>query len=523
MKLSTNWIKELVPELTLSGKEIAELLTNHSFETVIDREYTIDPNITIVKILKLEQHPNADRLRLATITDGQSEIRVVCGAPNISEGDVVPYAPPGAKVYDEHGKLFELSVAKIRGVESPGMLNSPRELGLSSNHGGILLLPKNTPLGTKLIRYIPSDVILDADVLPDRARDITAHNCVAQEVAAITRLAYTEQSEQSEWKKLLESIAELTPFVHEKTIQESQPVRPIAFHPDRPSRVAGIEISHDDVRDILERLRFSVEEDGNTWAVIPPAERVDILGEHDIVDEVTRMIGYDRIPASQWSQHAAPIVVSDDIYWQQKIRETLVELGLTETYGYSFEDERIGSFVDVQRHPHVELTNPMAPELKNLRYSMLPGLIGAMIASRDEIHRNKKGNERALFEIGRVYHLGDGGEVPGIIERRVISGIAVGQEDVLQQVIDAICNLFSLVTPDTKHVEKPFAKCVQYSYGGEFFATGYIFNQELLKKMKYRLPVIAFEISVAALLKHAPDIEIAVKSLEDIRKLFTTP
>src|SRR3989344_1783251 len=455
MKLSTNWLKELIPELQLSAKEIAELFTAHSFETVIDREYAIDPNIVVVKIIRLEQHPNADRLRLATVTDGETEVRVVCGAPNISEGDVVPYSPPGANVYDENGKLFTLSVAKIRGVESPGMLNSPRELGVSGEHGGILLLPKDTPLGSKLSEYIPSDIL--------------------------QRLQFT-------------------------VIPAPDPESRSMWMPDQAR--------HD-----------------NLWQVTPPQDRLDILGEHDIVDEVIRMIGYDRIPASQHASHTHPLPVSDTVYWQQQIREKLVALGFTETYSYSFEDERFARLVNAEIHPHVELTNPMAPERKKLRYSMLPGLIGAMITSRDEMHRNKQGIERALFEIGRVYHVGDAGVVPGVVERTVVAGIAVGNEDVLQQVFDNIFELFKIEGVETlpltkgelEGVNMSFAKKIRLQYAGEFLAIGYVCNAELLKKMKYRMPVVAFEISFGALMKHAPDVEIPTHTLEEVRAMFTTP
>ncbi|MCE9643379.1 MAG: phenylalanine--tRNA ligase subunit beta [Candidatus Andersenbacteria bacterium] len=707
MKLSTNWIKELVPGLQLSGLEIAELLTNHSFETVVEHQYVIDPAITVAQILKLEQHPNADRLRLATITDGENEIRVVCGAPNISEGDVVPYSPPGTKVYDEDGKLFELSVAKIRGVESPGMLNSARELGLSNDHGGIFLLPKDTPLGTKLSEYIAGDTLLEADILPDRAHDCLSHIGVAREVAALTKLSVQEPetmelpeaSEQVDgWNVRIENPASAsrvmgivfegaqegaeTPIVMQArllslgarpinpivdctnyvmfeygqpshaydqaklqgkniavtetksevlfsalngklyqpahgdlliecegetiglagivggtssqvdnatnniflevatfnafaiqqasahiglrteaasrfskgispvvagvassrlaqliisltgaqmrgvidTNPEMQTPKPIMFRPARVSAYAGTEISADISEDILMRLGFSIEKASeDQWEIIAPAQRLDILGEHDLIDEVVRVHGLSVIAESDIAMQAPAVAVSDEVYWMHQVREKLVELGFTETYSYSFEDEVFATLVNSEIHPHVELLNPMAPELKKLRYSMLPGLLSAMITSRDEMHRDKNGVERALFEIGRVYHVGDTGVVPGVIERKVIAGISVGSEDRLQEVMDAFVAQYNLAPLDVREVEKPFGKCLQYSYAGEFFGIGYVFSAELLKKMKYRMPVVAFEVSVAALMKHAPDVEIPVRSLQEVRDNFKMP
>lgn len=523
MKVSYNTITQLVPNLTLSPVELADVITMHSFETVIDREYVIDPTITVVKIVKLEPHPDADRLRLATVTDGEKEVTVVCGAPNITEGQVVPYAPPGAVVYDEAGKTFTLREAVIRGVSSPGMLNSIRELGISDEHGGIVLLPIDTPLGSKLVEHIASDTILDVDVLPDRAKDANTHVGIAREVAALTRTSVQEQVKANAFFNLLQAAAGIADMGSMDVVDGSSKSRAIAFDPSSPSRVAGIEISHDDVRDILESLRFSIEEENGTWAVIPPHDRVDVQGEHDIVDEVVRMHGLDAIPPSNRTIRGGGIAVSERVYWIDALKQELVRLGCTETYSYSFEDERFAKLVNSQIHSHVELINPMAPELKKLRYSMLPGLIGAMMKSRDDMHRGKKGQERALFEIGRVYHVGDGGTVPGVIERPVVAGIAVGDEATMQMIIDAIRELFGIEALEVSAGEKPFAKVSFLKYAGEFFGITYQFSNSLLKDMKYRLPVVAFEISINALLKHAKEVEIPVRTLEEIRNATQTP
>lgn len=517
MKISYNWIKELVPDLMLSPAELAELLTMHSFETVIDREYVIDPSITVVKILKIEPHPNADRLRLATVTDGSKETRVVCGAPNIAEGQVVPYAPPGAKVYDEHGETFELTEAVIRGEKSPGMLNSIRELGVSDEHGGIVLLPEDTPLGSKLTSLLMSDTILDVDVLPDRAKDANTHGGIAKEIGALANLKVQESNQLQSTISFVHAITGIADMGSVNVSPTLPKHHPISFDPNKPSRVAGIDIPKEEVRDILQRLRFTIEEDGDTWAVIAPSDRMDISGDHDIIDEVVRMHGLDSIPPSNRTITGEGLPVSELVYWTGLVRRTLVELGFTEMVSYSFEDERFGKLVNSQMHPHVELLNPMAPELKALRYSMLPGLIGAMIKNRDDIHRSKKGQERALFEIGRVYHVGEGGVVPGLIERPVLAGIAGGDEATLQKTIDAIRELVGIEAISVKSGSKPFATVNFLEYAGEFFGITYQLNDTLLKEMKYRMPVVAFEISINALLKHAKDIKIPVKTLDEIR------
>src|SRR3989344_4465150 len=121
MRISYNWIKELVPGLAASPQELADLLTLHSFETQVAGTLEVPAGIQTVKITKIEKHPNADRLRLATMTDGGQELTVVCGAPNIEVGQVVPYSPPGTTLRDEEGNTFTVREATIRGVSSPGM------------------------------------------------------------------------------------------------------------------------------------------------------------------------------------------------------------------------------------------------------------------------------------------------------------------------------------------------------------------------------------------------------------------
>lgn len=109
-------------------------------------------NIIVAKVTKIEKHPNADRLRVIALTDGASEYYpVVCGAWNFDQGALVPLALPGAIIpHDQHdpeGKPFTLSKAKIRGVESQGMICSGKELGLTDDGSGIMVLNPGTPLG----------------------------------------------------------------------------------------------------------------------------------------------------------------------------------------------------------------------------------------------------------------------------------------------------------------------------------------------------------------------------------------
>lgn len=195
MKISYNWLKALLPELTKTPEKVAELLTAHSFETTVAHRWKIDRCVRVVRIVKLEPHQNAQHLQLATVSDGHENVRVVCGADNIREGDIVPYAPPGAKVYSEEQELSAVREVVIRGERSPGMLTSPRELGLSGWHGGILLLPPETACGSALQEHIPADVILEADITPNRAHDCLSHRGIARELAALVDIPLQEPTQ----------------------------------------------------------------------------------------------------------------------------------------------------------------------------------------------------------------------------------------------------------------------------------------------------------------------------------------
>lgn len=110
-------------------------------------------NIIVTMVTRIEKHPNADRLRVIELTDGQQTYSpVVCGAWNFEVNAIVPFALPGAIIpHDQHdpeGKPFTLGKAKIRGIESQGMICSGKELGLSDDGSGILVLKSDLPLGS---------------------------------------------------------------------------------------------------------------------------------------------------------------------------------------------------------------------------------------------------------------------------------------------------------------------------------------------------------------------------------------
>ena len=128
------------------------------FKSLFQSKPKSDSKIITAKVTKIEKHPNADRLRVIGLSDGTQDIYpVVCGAFNFSEGAIVALALPGAvipkNIHSENHESFALSTAKIRGIESQGMICSDFELGLSETIGeGIMLFPDNAPLGQPVLK-----------------------------------------------------------------------------------------------------------------------------------------------------------------------------------------------------------------------------------------------------------------------------------------------------------------------------------------------------------------------------------
>jgi phenylalanyl-tRNA synthetase beta chain len=185
MKVPLSWLKDYV-DVTLPAKELAQKLTMAGFEVaeIITTGGNRD-NIIIAQITALNPHPNADRLRLATVDTGTGTETVVCGAPNLNIGDKIAFARVGAHMINPHnGQAEELKPAKIRGVESRGMICSEKELGISESHEGILVLAANAPVGRPLAEHL-GDTILDIDLTPNRP-DCLSVIGIAHETAALT-------------------------------------------------------------------------------------------------------------------------------------------------------------------------------------------------------------------------------------------------------------------------------------------------------------------------------------------------
>jgi phenylalanyl-tRNA synthetase beta chain len=183
MKFLFSWIKEFV-DIPENPAELAEILSMAGLEVdAIETSGQEILGITTGKILSITKHPDADKLVITSVSDGKDTHQIVTGATNISVGDIVPVALPGGVV---SGGLH-IKSAKLRGVDSHGMLCSEKELGVSTESKGIWILDEQTPLGLDFIAYASlKETIFDIAILPNRG-DCQSVIGIARDIAALSK------------------------------------------------------------------------------------------------------------------------------------------------------------------------------------------------------------------------------------------------------------------------------------------------------------------------------------------------
>jgi phenylalanyl-tRNA synthetase beta chain len=182
MKFSLNWLREFV-ELPNDTTQLADLLTlaGVEIEGVESRGANFE-HVVVAQITASAPHPNADRLSVCQVDDGSGQSRqIVCGAKNYQVGDKVPLALPGAVLAND----LKIRASKLRGVESQGMLCSPKELALSDESAGLLILSPEAKIGAPISELFPNDTALDVEITPNRP-DLLSHYGLAREIAALT-------------------------------------------------------------------------------------------------------------------------------------------------------------------------------------------------------------------------------------------------------------------------------------------------------------------------------------------------
>lgn len=207
MKISLNWLKCYV-QTDLPVDSITEILTNIGLE--VEGVETIESikggleGLVIGEVLTCEKHPNADKLSLTTVNIGtESPLQIVCGAPNVATGQKVIVATVGAKLYPAVGEPFDIKKGKIRGETSEGMICAEDEIGLGTDHNGIMVLDAKADVGSPAREYINSiggykgkkvevDTIIEIGLTPNRS-DATGHLGVAFDLAAALQINYSGQ------------------------------------------------------------------------------------------------------------------------------------------------------------------------------------------------------------------------------------------------------------------------------------------------------------------------------------------
>ncbi len=188
MKFSENWLREWVNP-KIDSDELISLLTMAGLEVdgfePVARQCS---GIIVGEVLSVESHPDADKLRVCSVSDGKDAFQVVCGAPNLSEGMKAPFAKVGAEIIgDDEDAPFAIKAAKLRGVESHGMLCSAEELGLEESSSGLLALPGDATVGQDIREYLGlDDLSIELDLTPNRG-DCLGMMGLAREVGVLTR------------------------------------------------------------------------------------------------------------------------------------------------------------------------------------------------------------------------------------------------------------------------------------------------------------------------------------------------
>lgn len=198
MKISLNWLKDYL-DFQLNTEEIKFLLTDIGLEVEgIELQETIKgglKGLVVGEVMEVRKHPDADKLNITQVNIGSDTLsQIVCGAPNVAKGQKVIVALPGTTLYPTVGDAFTIKNAKIRGVESFGMICAEDEIGLGHGHDGIMVLKEGAQVGTPAATYfeIKEDYLIEIGLTPNRS-DANSHFGVARDLKAALNFRNNEQ------------------------------------------------------------------------------------------------------------------------------------------------------------------------------------------------------------------------------------------------------------------------------------------------------------------------------------------
>lgn len=189
MTISYHWLNEYLPEI-IEPEKLSKILTSVGLEVESIEQYESIKGglkgLVIGEVLSCEKHPNADKLKITQVNIGKdAPLQIVCGASNVAVGQKVVVATVGTTIYPLHGESLTMKVAKIRSVESFGMICAEDELGIADNHEGIIVLPNDVVVGTPAADYFKpyNDIIFEIGLTPNRM-DAMSHYGVAKDICA---------------------------------------------------------------------------------------------------------------------------------------------------------------------------------------------------------------------------------------------------------------------------------------------------------------------------------------------------
>jgi phenylalanyl-tRNA synthetase beta chain len=240
MKISYNWLSEYLP-VKVEPARLSRILTSIGLEVESMEDFEEFKGglkgLIIGEVLETEQHPNADKLKLTKVSTGNEVLQIVCGAPNVAAGQRVVVAPVGATIYPLNGEPLKMKTAKIRGVESQGMICAEDEIGMGGSHAGIMVLNEDAKPGMEAASYFNAynDVIYEIGLTPNRA-DAMSHWGVARDVCA-----YLSHHDKKELRPLL-------PQSNNKPSNNSLPVTVKIENEEGCKRYSGVSISGIEVK-----------------------------------------------------------------------------------------------------------------------------------------------------------------------------------------------------------------------------------------------------------------------------------
>ena len=253
MNISYNWLKRYI-DLHDDAEQVAKILTSIGLEVgTVEEKETIRgglKGLVVGEVLTCEPHPNSDHLHITKVNIGEAEpLPIVCGAPNVAAGQKVIVATIGTVLYDGD-ESFTIKKGKLRGEDSFGMICAEDEIGVGTDHAGIIVLPQDTPVGMEAADYyhIENDTIIEVDITPNRS-DAASHYGVARDLYAYYK---AHGQEVALTKPSVEAFDQL------KIKNEELKINVFVDAPDACPRYSGVSIKGVEVKESPEWLKNSL-------------------------------------------------------------------------------------------------------------------------------------------------------------------------------------------------------------------------------------------------------------------------